>query len=63
MHNNNSMLQAVLMINNALQGLRELRAKSFCLLLGKYECQGHFEPTRGLPDVVHLTKYASLVFG
>ena len=46
-----------------VQGLRELRAKSLCLLLGKYECQWHFEPTGGSPDVVHLTKYAPLVFG
>ena len=63
MHNNNSMLQAVLMINNALQGLRELRAKSFCLLLQKYESERAPELTGSSPDVVYLLKYASLVLG
>ena len=46
-----------------LQGLRELRAQSFCLLLRKYESERLLDPTGGPPDVVHLTKYVSLVLG
>ena len=32
-------------------------------LLSIFECQGHFESTRGSPDVVHLIKCASQVSG
>ena len=46
-----------------LQGLRELRAESFCLLLQKYESERLLDPTGGSPDVVHLIKYVSLVLG
>ena len=37
-----------------LQGHRELRSESYCLLLPKYENYGLFNPTGGSPDVVHL---------
>ena len=41
-----------------IQGLRELRSKSYCFFLPKYENYGLFNPTRGSPDVVHLIKWA-----
>ena len=39
-----------------LQGLREVRSESYCLLFLKYENHCLFNPTGGSPDVVHLIK-------
>ena len=39
-----------------IQGVRLERSESYCLLLLKYENYGHFNPTGGSPDVVHLIK-------
>ena len=37
-----------------IQGHREFRSESYCLLLPKYVNYGLFNPTGGSPDVVHL---------
>ena len=50
------------LFNPSIQGHRELRAESYCLLLPKYENYGLFNPTGGSPDVVHLIKEPSEVF-
>ena len=45
-----------------LQGHSQHPSENNGLLLPKYESERLPEPTGGSPDVVHLIKYASLVF-
>ena len=45
-----------------LQGHSQHQSENNGFLLIKYESERLPEPTGGLPDVVHLIKYASLVF-
>ena len=45
-----------------IQGHSQHQSKNNGLLLPKYESERLPEPTGGSPDVVHLIKYASLVY-
>ena len=49
-------------LNTYIQGHSQHLSENNSLLLTKYESERLPEPTGGSPDVVHLIKYASLVF-